>query len=97
MTQCVSESWSGRSPAPLRHGLDLLATDGHPRTAPGDDIGGRSEAKLPDAHEIAHETICDPARQGSTRQHRETAKPQLKHATVGLRLRGEKDAERLRA
>jgi hypothetical protein len=51
----------------------------------------------PHAHELANETVREPARQGSTARYMKTEKPLLSRTTVDLRLRDEKALERLRA
>jgi hypothetical protein len=51
----------------------------------------------PDAHEVAHTTIHEPARHGSTSRDRESTKLLLRHTTADSRLRDEKALERLRA
>ena len=51
----------------------------------------------PDANRLAHETIHEQTRQGSTGRDRETGKLLLRHTTADSRLRGEKDPQRLRA
>ena len=53
--------------------------------------------RIPDAHEIAHETIREPARQRGTGWHWEKAKLLLKRTTADLRAPGEKALQRLRA
>jgi hypothetical protein len=56
-----------------------------------------SPDRNPDAHQIAHETIREPARQRGTGWHRERAKLLLKRTTADFQPRGEKALERLRA
>jgi hypothetical protein len=51
----------------------------------------------PDAHELANETVREPARQGSTARYMKAEKLLLRHTTVDPQLRGEKGRERLRA
>jgi hypothetical protein len=51
----------------------------------------------PDANRLAHETIHERTRQGSTGRDRGTAKLLLRHTTADSRLRGRKGSQRLRA
>src|SRR5215208_1041357 len=51
----------------------------------------------PDANRLAHQTIHEQTRQGSTDRDRETAKLLLRHTTADPRLRGRKGSQRLRA
>jgi hypothetical protein len=46
---------------------------------------------------LAHEGNREQTRQGSTSRGRETTKHLLRRTTVNLRLRGDKDLQRLRA
>jgi hypothetical protein len=89
----------------VRMGSRLASTLPCPagRSVPGRGGPERRRRPRPDgtgtlnAHAVAHETIRQPARQGSMGWYGETATLLLKHTKVDVRLRDEKAMERLRA